>query len=119
MMARILWLFLLAFPLGLGGGQVLLKLAAQRMQPEFSLAQIVNPLLGAAVGLYGLLSIIWILILRQVPLSVAYPFVAVSFIVTPLLAWTILNDRPGGLYFVGIAFIGIGVAITQWAAHAS
>lgn len=118
MTTRLLWLLLLAFPIGVGTGQVLLKMAAQRMPAAPSLALLANPLLVGAVGLYGLLGVVWMLILRQVPLSVAYPFVAISFAVTPLLAWTLLNDRPTSLYFVGIAFICVGVAITQRAVHA-
>ena len=118
MMTRLLWLLLLAFPIGVGTGQVLLKMAAQRIQSGLSLALLANPLLVGAVALYGVLGIVWMFILKQVPLSIAYPFVAVSFVVTPLLAWPMLNDRPGNLYFVGIAFICLGVAITQRAAHA-
>lgn len=118
MTIRILWFLLLAFPLGVGAGQVLLKMAAQRMQMGVSLSALADPFLIGAVTLYGMLGLIWLLILKQVPLSIAYPFVSVSFVVTPLLGWTLLDDRPGGLYFVGIAFIGVGVAITQRAAHA-
>ena len=118
MTVRILWVLLLAFPFGIGAGQVLLKMAAQRMHAGISLASMADPLLVGAVALYGVLSLIWLLILKQLPLSIAYPFVAISFVVTPLLAWVLLDDRPGGLYFVGIAFICIGVAITQRVAHA-
>jgi drug/metabolite transporter (DMT)-like permease len=110
-------ILLLAFPFGLGAAQVLLKMAAQRIQPGAWIASMTDPLLFAAVGLYGLLGVIWLLILRELPLSIAYPFVAVSFAVTPVLAWTALGDRPQGLYFVGIAFICLGVAITQRAAY--
>lgn len=118
MTARLLWVLLLAFPVGVGAGQVLLKIAAQRMQRGVSLATIADPMLLAAVGLYGMLGVVWILILRQIPLSTAYPFVAVSFAVTPLLGWLLLGDKPNGAYFVGIVLICLGVAITQRAVHA-
>jgi undecaprenyl phosphate-alpha-L-ara4N flippase subunit ArnE len=118
MTVRLLWFLLLAFPVGVGAGQVLLKIAAQRMQPGVSLATVSDPLLWLAAGLYGALGVIWILILKQIPLSTAYPFVAVSFAVTPLLGWLLLGDKPAGLYFVGIGLICAGVAITQRAVHA-
>jgi drug/metabolite transporter (DMT)-like permease len=118
MSAPLTWFLLLAFPFGVGAGQILLKMAAQRIQPGASLASLMDPLLLAAVGLYGLLGLVWLLILRQLPLSNAYPFVAVSFAVTPVLAWMALGDKPQGPYFVGIALICLGVAITQRAAYA-
>lgn len=119
MTGRVLWIMLLVFPVGVGGGQILLKIAAQRIQPGAPWLMALNPMLVAAAVLYGLLGLIWLLILRQIPLSTAYPFVALSFAVTPLLAWLALGDKPAGLYFIGIALICLGVAITQRAVYAA
>jgi undecaprenyl phosphate-alpha-L-ara4N flippase subunit ArnE len=118
MTTRVLWALLLAFPFGVSAGQIMLKLAAQRIGPQPRLLAVLDPFLLAAVALYGALGVIWLLILKQIPLSTAYPFVAVSFAVTPLLAWLFLADRPAGSYFIGIALICLGVAITQRAAYA-
>lgn len=116
----LLWILLVSFPIGVGVGQVLLKMAAQQMQVRHSVMEIVtNPLLIAAFSLYATLGVVWLLILKELPLSVAYPFVALSFAVTPLLAWLVLGDKPQGLYFLGIALICAGVAVTQRAIHAS
>ncbi len=114
-----IWALLIAFPIGVGGGQILLKLAAARIAPGSSLWVIMTePVLLAAVALYGALGVIWLLILKQIPLNTAYPFVALSFVVTPLLAWHLLGERPVGAYFLGIGLICIGVAITQRAVYA-
>jgi drug/metabolite transporter (DMT)-like permease len=114
-----LWILLIAFPVGVGAGQVMLKLAAQKLKLGLHPALLLDPLLVGAVGLYGALGVVWIFILREIPLNTAYPFVALSFVVTPLLGWFILNDRPSGSYFLGIALICVGVAITQRAVHGS
>lgn len=113
------WLLLIAFPVGVGSGQILLKLAARRLGPDISIwTAATDPMLIGAVGLYGALGVIWLMILKHIPLNTAYPFVALSFLVTPLLAWRVLGERPVGLYFLGIALICVGVAITQKAVHA-
>jgi len=43
------------------------------------------PMLSALV-IYGATTILWVFILRQLPLSVAYPVYALSFLFVPLLA---------------------------------
>jgi drug/metabolite transporter (DMT)-like permease len=114
-----LWILLILFPVGVGGGQILLKMAAQRLQSGLHPALLLDPMLIGAVALYGTLGLVWLYILKEIPLNTAYPFVALSFAVTPLLGWFILNDRPNGYYFLGIALICVGVAITQRAIHGS
>jgi undecaprenyl phosphate-alpha-L-ara4N flippase subunit ArnE len=119
MTSPLLWLLLLAFPVGVGGGQIMLKLAARRMATDAPLwMALLDPVLLGAAALYGALGIVWFIILKHIPLNTAYPFVALSFVVTPLLAWQVLGERPVGLYFLGIALICAGVAITQRAVYA-
>lgn len=78
---------LLTYSVVLAGGQVLFKLAALRFTPAarwtdnvVSLA--LNPYLVIAVLLYALLSVVWVWVLTFVPLSIAYPFVALTFVLT-------------------------------------
>ena len=78
---------LLTYSVALAGGQVLFKLAALRFAPAarwtdnvVSLA--LNPYLVVAVLLYALLSAVWVWVLTFVPLSTAYPFVALTFVLT-------------------------------------
>lgn len=119
MTGYLMWTLLLAFPVGVGAGQVMLKLAARRIAADGTIwTAATEPMLLGAIGLYGTLGVIWFLILKQIPLNTAYPFVALSFAVTPLLAWQLLGERPVGAYFVGIALICIGVAVTQRAVYA-
>jgi drug/metabolite transporter (DMT)-like permease len=118
-MTRLLWIVLILYPVAVGAGQILFKLAAERLQPNQPIyVQMTEPMLLSAIGLYGGLAIIWMLIVRELPLSAAYPFVALSFVFTPLFAWALLGEKINPAYMIGIAFICVGVFITQRAVHA-
>jgi drug/metabolite transporter (DMT)-like permease len=51
-----------------------------------------NPFLILALFIYGLGTIVWIYLLKSVPLSFAYPFMALTFVLVPLLAWYFLGE---------------------------
>ena len=78
---------LLGYAVALAGGQVLFKLAALRFTPsphwtQSLLSLALNPFLILAILLYALLSAVWVWVLTFVPLSIAYPFVALTFVLT-------------------------------------
>lgn len=117
-MTWFLWALLIIYPFVVGCGQILFKLASMRLRFDQPIwVQMTEPMLLAAVTLYGLLAIVWMLIVRELPVSVAYPFVALSFVFTPLLASGLLNEKINPTYIIGIVFICIGVIITQRAVH--
>jgi len=108
------WLLLLAYPLAVSVGQVMFKAAALRLPAgEVSARAVLSPWLIAAYSLWVLLSLMWLFIIREVPLNRAYPFVALSFVVTPLLAWMVFDERLDLRYGFGIALIVAGVILTQ------
>ena len=107
---------LLLYPIARGAGQLLFKLAADRAQAAksgFLLGLAQEPLFAAALILYATLTVVWTWVLSKVPLSFAYPFVALSFVTTPLLAHFILAERLTIGLFIGAGFIvaGLGVII--------
>lgn len=68
-----------------------------------------NPYLFVALALYGGATLAWIYLLRQVPLNLAYPLFALSFLFVPLLS-TILFREPFTLkMMVGSGVIVFGV----------
>ena len=118
-MTRLLWIVLILYPIAVGAGQILFKLASQRLRPDQPIwVQAMEPMLVGAVTLYGALAVVWILIVRELPLSAAYPFVALLFVFPPLFAWLLLGEKLNPAYMIGIAFICAGVIITQRAVHA-
>lgn len=60
---------------------------------------------------YVLGMIMWIYALRSVPLVIAYPFIALSFIAVPLLSSIFLGETYGADTFLGGLLIVAGIII--------
>lgn len=68
-------------------------------------------ILLAALALYGLSTLGWVLALRNVPLSTAYLFMSLSFVIVPLLAWQILGEPISFRFLFGSGLIMAGIVI--------
>lgn len=110
---------LCSFAVLLACGQILFKITATSVPSLasvsglFSLAT--NLWFWAALVLYGTATLLWIFILQQVPLSAAYPFVALGFVFVPV-ASKFLFDEPLNLYYaLGVLCIiaGLGIITTM------
>ena len=106
---------LLATALSLGAGQVLFKLAATSLQRGGGLSGIaasaVNRYMGLALVVYAVATALWVYVLRDLPLTVAYPFVALAFAVVPILGWLLLGETLSVRYFVGLILIVAGIGV--------
>lgn len=109
-------LLLAGYALGMVGGQMLFKLAALQLPAQAgaaarlaSLAQ--NGWFVAAVLLYGALSVFWVWVLTFTPLSRAYPFVALAFAVTPLVAAFAFSEPLSLRLVLGILVIAGGLVL--------
>jgi drug/metabolite transporter (DMT)-like permease len=101
---------------GMVGGQVLFKLAALRFAGDASLAERVLALLQnwvflLAMVLYLVLAFAWVWILTFTPLSRAYPFVALAFAITPLLAGFVFGEAMTARLLIGLGFILCGLLL--------
>ena len=107
----------LVLALGLSIGQILLKVAADQIaaakDAPLWLRAISNPYLIGACVLYAAATALWVWILSGAQLSRAYPFVVLSFILTPLLALIFLHERLTPGYLVGMALIVAGLYFVQ------
>ena len=107
---------------GISIGQVLFKLAAMSLPKGGGIGAIgyelaFNPYLLAALASYFGATILWIWVLREVPLNLAYPLMALAFLFTPLLGAVVLGEALKLHIFVGAAAILVGVWIsvgTNW-----
>jgi drug/metabolite transporter (DMT)-like permease len=106
---------LLVVALLLGGGQLLFKLAADRLvvgqgfgRPAASF--LTMPMAGALL-LYGVTTLLWVYLLHGLALSRAYPFIALAFAIVPLLGWLLLNEVLGAQYWIGLAVMLAGLYI--------
>jgi len=107
---------LVLFATMLAGGQMLFKVAAETtpaltgLAGVFALAQ--NIWAWFAMTLYGSATFLWILILQRVPITLAYPFVALGFVLVPFGAWLLFREPITSKYAVGVFFILCGIFIT-------
>ena len=93
-------------------GQVLFKLVGLRLASGASaFSPNVLWLMSCAVFIYGAATILWVYVLKFVPLTKAYPFMALCFVVVPLLGVAILSERINSQYAAGVAFIVVGVVM--------
>jgi multidrug transporter EmrE-like cation transporter len=66
----------------------------------------------AGILLYAISALFWLVVLSRVPLSVAYPVVAIGYVVVVLYSKFVFDEPVKWIAWVGLAFIVIGVAIT-------
>ncbi|UNK38007.1 transporter [Shinella sp. H4-D48] len=109
-----IWAGLLGTPLLIAAGQVLFKLTSETTG-EFGArgiaALLLNPLLLAALAIYGTGTIIWIFVLKAVPLTIGYSFMALTFCFVPLLASLILGEALTMRYAIGAVLIIGGMLV--------
>jgi len=106
------WVGLLGTPLLIAAGQVLFKLTSASAG-DFSMRGLLqlafNPLLLAALALYGFGTLVWIYVLKSVPLTVAYSFMGLTFCFVPLLAQIFLGEAVTLRYAFGAVLIVAGM----------
>ena len=89
-------------------GQTLLKAGAGT--PNF-MAQLVDPRTILGLGLYGGSALLYIVGLRKIPMSVALPCTAVSYIAAALIGHYAFAEPLGLPKLAGIGMICLGVIV--------
>lgn len=111
-LSPVTWLGLLGTPLLIAMGQVLFKMTSSTAG-DFSLrgllALAANPVLIAALALYGFGTIVWIYVLKSVPLALAYSFMGLTFCFVPLLAQLFFGEPLTFRYALGTLLIFAGL----------
>jgi drug/metabolite transporter (DMT)-like permease len=97
-------------------GQLLFKAGALQGQPVRDLASLIRlfsaPLMLAALALYAVTTLLWVYTLQSVPLSRAYPFTALGFVLVPLASARLFDEVLGGRYLAGVALLLAGLYLT-------
>ncbi|UZE19661.1 hypothetical protein LOY70_08700 [Pseudomonas sp. B21-054] len=98
----------------LSTGQILFKLAATSFiyNPNNIIASFLDVKLIVALLVYAVATVMWLIVLRSMPLRLAYPFVALAFFIVPLMAHYLLGESLSWKTFAGAALIGVGVWIS-------
>ena len=102
------------------GSQILLKSGMTRPAMKIALADKVSPfvtfqavatspavLMGMAC--FGLSAVVWLFVLAKIPLSTAYPFVALGIAITVLGGRFLFHEPVSVLKMFGIALVVTGV----------
>lgn len=113
----LIWTGLLLTPVMISLGQVLFKLAGGRIDERDAtgvmgvMHTLLDPFLLVALAIYGSATILWIYVLRHVPLSQAYPFMALSFVLVPLASWLFFGETLGLRYWIGAGLLLSGMVV--------
>lgn len=98
--------------LGISLGQLLFKKAAMSLPPHAGWADwVFNGWLLAALLLYGVTTLGWVWVLRHAPLSLAYPFMGLAFLLVPLLGQVLLDEAVSMQTLIGGVLILAGVTL--------
>lgn len=97
-------------------GQFLLKLGANRLGaplPFFRMvwAVLATPTILAGILCFGLSMLLWVLVLRVLPLSTAYPMVSLSYVIVTALSALFLGETLTAAKLLGLALIMAGVVL--------
>ena len=81
---------------GISVGQILFKTASGSSASSGILGMVAELMLNGyfllALALYGSMTVLWVWILKSAPLTVAYPFYALSFIFVPTMSYLFLSE---------------------------
>ncbi len=106
------YILLSTFALLLTLGQILFKKSALAAGERAWFYSFFNGWFLAALILYAIATVLWVLALRYVPLSLAYPFAALAFVLVPLASFFFFHETLSMKYMIGCVFIILGILLT-------
>jgi drug/metabolite transporter (DMT)-like permease len=114
------WAFVGVTLIGTVTGQMLLKYAVERRGPipagtgpaaSYLGRALLDPLVLLSLTFAFLAAVAWIGAVSRLPLSQAYPFMALAFIVTTVLSAIVLGERVSALRWAGSAVVVFGLVL--------
>ncbi len=112
------WLILLSIVCGVAG-QTVIKIgvsqpgASEAASGLFSLVAMIlrSPMVMLGLLLYALGALAWIAVLSRVDLSVAYPFLALNFLLVTLSSQFLLGETVPAMRWLGVLVICSGILL--------
>lgn len=102
--------------------QTAFKLGVSRVAPDTganlfgkALAMLFSPWVMGGLALYGVGTVLWLFALKRLDLSLAYPFVAMSFVMVALSGMLVLGEPVNAARILGIGLIVAGLVVMAWA----
>ncbi len=76
-----------------------------------ALRAIATPYVFLGFALYAVSSLLWLNIISQVKLSIAYPMISLSYVVVVILSSVLLKERVNLVTIAGLLLICVGVSL--------
>lgn len=105
------------------GGQLTLKIGMTQVgriganafeAPLQMVARVLTtPMVIGGLALYVVGAAVWLAVLSRVPLSLAYPVLALSYVITPVVAWMVLGETVPAARWIGLGTICLGVILVS------
>jgi multidrug transporter EmrE-like cation transporter len=96
-------------------GQLLFHKSAVGAPPLSTIAGLTalisNPVFILALAVYGGATFLWVGVLQQVPLSRAYAFTALSFVIVPVVAILLYGEPATPRFAVGLGLVIAGLLL--------
>lgn len=115
-----IWIFITTILTGAGGG-ILMKMGARHLSASdigsiggviaFTLNILTTPALLAGISLYFFSAFLWAFLLTKYDISFVQPILAATYVVTPIAAIFLLQERISLFRWIGIITIVVGVII--------
>jgi multidrug transporter EmrE-like cation transporter len=117
-LADIWWLILLSISSGVAG-QTMIKLgvsqpgATEATSNLISLVALIlrSPQILLGLVLYAMGALAWIAVLSKVNLSLAYPFLALNFVLIALVSYAFLGEAIPTMRWIGTLVLCVGILI--------
>jgi drug/metabolite transporter (DMT)-like permease len=120
MSLRVFTLLIVSIVLG-GSGQLMFKAAARELPAfaELGLSRLIitmftTPWILGGFVCFFVSAVLWIMALRSVALSIAYPMVALSYIIIFLGSYFLFQEPLSWRHWVGALLIVGGIALVTW-----
>lgn len=91
--------------------QILIKSGANTLQSSSPLAMITNLPLMAGYSLYGIVTLLLVLALRDGELSILYPVISLTYVWVAVLSVVFFHEAVNPFRVVGVLIIVTGVAV--------
>ena len=89
----------------------LVQTALQQAWPTAAYAVLTNMFIIGGLALYALGAIVWLAVLARIDVSMAYPFVALGFLLTMILAILTLGEAVSATRMLGTVLIAAGALL--------
>jgi multidrug transporter EmrE-like cation transporter len=84
---------------------------ASRKSSEIALAVISSPFIVVGLVCFGLSAVIWLFVLSKIPVSSAYPFIALGIVATTVFGHFMFNEPITAYKAVGLCLILSGILL--------